>query len=122
MKKDIKKLWVKALRSGEFKQGKGFLENEGQYCALGVLSLLSLVDGQCTYNIQGSVGTFDNCKFSLSYNTMVWAGIAIEDDAFLERGAGAVKFIYKGKETSIQELNDSGITFKKLATIIEDFL
>jgi hypothetical protein len=34
---DFKKRWVEALRSGEFKQGQGYLEYEGKFCCLGVL-------------------------------------------------------------------------------------
>lgn len=46
--KKVKKEWVKALRSGEYKQGRGALckETGGQYlfCALGVLADIA-VDG-----------------------------------------------------------------------------
>ena len=39
MNQDIKKLWVAALRSGEYKQGKCSLisNNKKQFCCLGVL-------------------------------------------------------------------------------------
>lgn len=41
MKPDIKERWVAALRSGEYKQGKGTLKERGDcpplYCCLGVL-------------------------------------------------------------------------------------
>ncbi len=30
------KLWIAALRSGEYQQGTGFLNPEGKYCCLGV--------------------------------------------------------------------------------------
>lgn len=37
MKPEFKKVWVEALRSGEFEQGRGRLRNsEGGYCCLGV--------------------------------------------------------------------------------------
>lgn len=32
--------WVRALRSGEFKQGRGQLRHAGRYCCLGVLCQL----------------------------------------------------------------------------------
>ena len=38
MKKSIKKLWLKALRSGGYEQGKGQLRNDNKYCCLGVLA------------------------------------------------------------------------------------
>jgi hypothetical protein len=122
MDKNIKKLWVQPLRSGEFEEGKGYLVRHDRYCALGVLSLLSLLHGQCTYNEEAGIGLFDNKRFSLSYNTMKWAAIAQEGNEFLEPGAGKVKFIYQRKMVSIAGLNDSGMTFPDLAKIIEKLL
>lgn len=41
MDKNIKKLWVEALRSGKYKQGKNYLhrviDGENRFCCLGVL-------------------------------------------------------------------------------------
>ena len=39
MKKTLKRKWIAALRSGEFKQAKHKLFNEGGYCCLGVLAV-----------------------------------------------------------------------------------
>ena len=33
----VVKRWVDALRSGEYKQGRNFLERDGKFCCLGVL-------------------------------------------------------------------------------------
>ena len=33
--------WLKALRSGKYKQGKGTLEDEGKFCCLGVLQKIA---------------------------------------------------------------------------------
>jgi hypothetical protein len=33
----IKRKWLKALRSGKYKQGTGALRSDGSYCCLGVL-------------------------------------------------------------------------------------
>lgn len=42
MDKDIKEKWVKALRSGEYKQGTGtFLDDKNRYCCLGVLCAIT---------------------------------------------------------------------------------
>lgn len=40
MDREIKKLWVEALRSGHFKQAKGRLVDDGAYCCLGVLCVV----------------------------------------------------------------------------------
>lgn len=116
MNANIKKLWIKALRSGEFKQYRGRLEKDGKYCALGVLSVLALLDGVCTYNEDKEGGRFDNKKFGLSFNVMVWAGL---QNIYFEN-AGYVSLKVSGKKTTIAALNDSGATFSEIADIIED--
>ena len=110
MDKKVKETWIKALKSGEFKQGRGYLERDGKYCALGILSLLSLIEGQCTYNQIDGLGKFDNKRFTLSYNTLTWAGMDLEDFK--------AEVIYEGELTSIGDLNDRGLSFKELARII----
>jgi len=122
MDQRIKKLWIKALLSGEFKQCKGHLSKNGQYCALGVLSVLALLDGVCTYNEEDGVGLFDNRKFLLSYNVMKWANIAQEKERFLDPDEHSVKINIKGKWTSVMELNDEGKSFKEIASLIERYL
>ena len=37
MNAELKAKWVDALRSGEYRQGTGWLERGGAYCCLGVL-------------------------------------------------------------------------------------
>ncbi len=111
MIKKTKEMWIQALKSGEFKQGTQYLERDGQYCAIGVLSLLSLIEGQCTYNQIDGTGKFDNKRFTLSYNTLTWAGLGLEDFK--------VDVIYEGESTSIADLNDRGLSFKELARIID---
>ena len=37
MNKEIKDKWVKALRSGEYKQGRFYLQQDNLFCCLGVL-------------------------------------------------------------------------------------
>lgn len=45
MPKELKEKWTAALRSGEYKQGKGVLRDEnGAYCCMGVLQMI--VDGE----------------------------------------------------------------------------
>lgn len=52
MNKRVKKLWIKALRSGKYKQGRGHLKSNEEgvsyYCCLGVLCELALKDGVLT--------------------------------------------------------------------------
>jgi hypothetical protein len=37
MNQEIKREWIEALRSGKYKQARGFLRYRGGYCCLGVL-------------------------------------------------------------------------------------
>lgn len=115
MKKNIKDLWIKALKSGEFDQTQGHLELNGRYSALGVLSVLALINGICTYDERSDGGRFDGRMSSLSYNVMNWAGIK----NYLDPGAGLVRFMQSGNERSIAEINDEGSDFKEIARLIE---
>ena len=53
------KKWVKALNSGEFKQGQMRLYDpeKNSYCCLGVLCDLALVEGVCSYDERGFYGS-----------------------------------------------------------------
>lgn len=58
MNKEIKKRWIEALRSGEYKQGKGRLcalneDNTYSYCCLGVLADLRLKESLDGDNKEG---------------------------------------------------------------------
>lgn len=57
MDKKLKDKWVKALRSGEYRQGKGalcyHLSVEKRYCCLGVLAkTLDILDNENIVNIE----------------------------------------------------------------------
>lgn len=42
MNERVKRLWLKALRSGEYKRGTAYLKNGNRFCCLGVLCDLYL--------------------------------------------------------------------------------
>jgi hypothetical protein len=46
MKPELKAKWVAALRSGEYPQGKDFLQSNGKFCCLGVLCEVAGIHGQ----------------------------------------------------------------------------
>jgi hypothetical protein len=116
MKREIKNTWIKALRSGEFKQTYGQLEVQGEYCALGVLSVLALLKGICTYDLKEDGGRFDNRRTTLSYNVMNWAGIK---DFLDDPEACKCPITIQGIKTSIADLKDQGLSFEELAIIID---
>lgn len=49
MDKQIKAKWVKALRSGKYKQGRQKLARGGRYCCLGVLRKIAFHGSKARY-------------------------------------------------------------------------
>lgn len=87
MNPDIKKQWVEALRSGEYKQGRNALRTGDDYCCLGVLTDLAVRAGIgswskvsfATYSIFEFVetGDLEELKWGgvLPPAVCIWAGI-----------------------------------------------
>ena len=121
MNKEIAKKWVEALRSGEYEQGRRALRSgDSKYCCLGVLCKIveKEVDGRWlpVYNENGDYG------FSTPENT--WAGMPGSDVDTFVNGKGGDDYIYNyaynGRETDLASLNDDGVTFDEIATLIEE--
>lgn len=99
-----RKLWVKELRSGRIKQGRGQLEKrDGSMCCLGVLSKLSGAER----NTDNSLITYDNNRFAASQTAREWVG--------LSNDVGG----YDRNIKSLAADNDDGMIFAELADIIE---
>jgi hypothetical protein len=125
MKQSVRK-WLKALRSGEFKQGKGYLasvDHRGSesYCCLGVACELfrrenpevidrkrvdGAVAGNCT-NI-AEIIQFNGENLYLPKEVRDWLGLKNRLGA---DGSGRVNLSY---------LNDEGLSFEGIATTIEN--
>jgi hypothetical protein len=97
MKKRVKKLWVEALRSGEFRQGKGALhpnhKNGGGYCCLGVLCELhrrETGEGKWQKNAWGDreyVVNGHSSDSDLPLPVMEWAGLTRATPILIEAGS-----------------------------------
>lgn len=99
MKKAIATKWVKALRSGKYKQGRGCLLDEGKYCCLGVLcEVVSPESRDWYFGAQLTKTIAGKC------------GIKSLDGALPE----------SSESYSLSILNDSGVSFETIAKIIED--
>lgn len=104
MKKLIKKIWLEALLSGNYKQGRARLkDSEGKYCCLGVLcdlhrkeTNLENWDGKSNYY-------FEEDKY-LPQEVIEWAELKTYNPI------------------NLGETNDSGASFEQIANIIEDRL
>ena len=126
MKKEVAKKWVKALRSGKYKQGDGCLKqtnlkkNKTYHCCLGVLCEL--------YNEQMSkskkrklsdtvdkhgLHSFDKDIEVLPNSVKEWAGL------FGKTGKFTDVVPSNNDYTSLTEMNDLGCSFKMIANTIE---
>ena len=113
MKAEVKELWLKALRSGDYKQGKGALRSDDTslrsddtYCCLGVLCDLfpgdewAMEEGEW---LMGSEASY------LPPSVMEWAGL---DEHVPRVPLG-------GRMVSLALVNDTGRPFEEIADLIE---
>jgi hypothetical protein len=122
MKEDIKAQWLTALRSGEYKQGKGFLKsiiesNEPRYCCLGVLCELAEKAGVTTQDplFKGdNTWSFDGNVSFLPAKVAAWAGIDYQGKKYETREDGA-RYVF----VDLAELNDYRLDFAEIANVIE---
>jgi hypothetical protein len=111
MNQDIKRRWVEALRSGQYKQGQLFLHSEDSFCCLGVLTDLYCLD----HNIQWRKAWLGSAEKSFNSETerlhpkvLEWAGLNSPDPI-----AGSFH---------LSQFNDNGGTFTQIADLIERHL
>lgn len=108
MKKTVMKKWVKALRSGEYKQTKGRLRNSVGFCCLGVLCDIYAKDKKIKefwipYGHAFSAGDTD----------AVFLPTHIKKYSNLKSVNGSIG------NMSLAGQNDRGKTFPEIADIIE---
>ena len=128
MKQNIMKKWIKALRSGKFKQGIGMLKQfnskgQARHCCLGVLCELYNEEMKKNHKKTLSEKICDNA-FGSQYGYTTFNGVA---DSLPERvsdwsGIGTSFGRFYGKDTlpeALADLNDSGRKFNTIANIIE---
>lgn len=92
MKKAIKKKWVKALRSGEFKRCAGVLGFNGHFCCLGVLRHIEFPRSRSSFN---------------------------DENAFLSDRHLKLFGLTDDEQQSLASMNDRGASFNKIANWIE---
>jgi hypothetical protein len=122
MNKEIKQRWCKALKAGNYIQTSGtYLADNSGYDALGLLCDLYILDTDNNfwlYNMITHRYELDGQDNVLPLAVADWAGIP--QTPLIDRFV--VPVIWEGKMTNIAKLNDSGMTFKQLADIIEQKL
>jgi len=104
MKKSIAKKWIAALRSGKYKQGTHALKFRDEYCCLGVLCSIS----PWRYNYTQMTDKHGMLNKILPEKVVKWAG--------MKKATGKYT-----NATSLAIDNDQGMSFNKIAEIIEKY-
>jgi hypothetical protein len=130
MNADVKKMWLDALRSGEYAQGRSTLRSPSGYCCLGVLCDLAVKNGVIpepqehkNKNRESGISHYgygqheDESGHVMSHSAYlpeavaVWAGTSRFGDRYAPNG--------EPWPLSLAGLNDQGATFAEIADIIE---
>lgn len=124
MKPAIKKQWLEALTSGNYKQGKNCLNNGNKFCCLGVLSDLYAKK----HNIEWEKEKYENDKLFnedsvLPSKVKQWAGLSRKNPRVILTDKATKKLGYEnGGKEDLATLNDEGCSFKVIAECIEKSL
>lgn len=88
---EVKSEWCEALRSGKYKQGRGFLhdDNDNSYCCLGVLQALRKLPKDD------------------------------EGDEYIDPPHAEIFGLKIGKQMDLAAMNDDGQSFAEIASYIE---
>jgi hypothetical protein len=111
------KLWVEALRSDEYKQGKGRLRQDDEFCCLGVAcDVFRKATGEGEW-----LGRVDAPVFDISESRKMSFFLPVEVQKWL---AGSFSFNdmvrYEGGYWPLVLLNDEeGLTFAQIADLLE---
>jgi len=112
MNKRVKRMWLKALRSGEYVQTKGKLLKIGKrfdmFCCLGVLCDLHALETGNGWDEELYLGSLSCLPIAVTE----WAGI--------KDNRGSIGVDLEHGERDLMELNDEGTSFKKISKIIEE--
>lgn len=131
----VKEMWLHALRSGEYKQGRNFLRDGDRYCCLGVLCDLAESHGivesrHLTVREIEDLANRDQREdepfgyysepqeyihddaIQLPVAVQAWAGLQTADP-LVPHGSGRI---------TLANLNDRGHSFTEIADVIEQGL
>ena len=117
---DNAKKWVKALRSGEYKQGKYALCNPltDKYCCLGVAADLYVKEvGDIPVEDSGDLRAYDGRDVYPPPAVVEWVGLKDNSGRYVKPGEEVTPL---GGITSLAYNNDEdGFSFDQIADIIE---
>ena len=105
MKKEIKDRWVQALRSGEYKQGKGVLRQGENFCCLGVLCDITKEELGIEWTHARYGNYIDGERVVLPPRVRDYAGLTKRNPEI--------------EGMTLSDTNDSGADFDVIADLIE---
>lgn len=120
LRPSVRKAWVEALRSGEYKQAHDALRSNGNFCCLGVLCDLASRDGVGAW--EDPTDADHRTRFKTESNTDLMMPLPEVNEW---AGAGRVPALnpwrVEGRGASIElaVLNDEGSSFEYIADVIE---
>jgi hypothetical protein len=121
MKPAIKKRWLAWLRDPENKQSSGFLQDANGFCCLGGLCELAVDDGIIEKRVSYTgIWEYDGRRDYLPDKVAAWAGLFNEDGKVVNRPAVFAKGDIS--KTSLDTLNDDGVSFSEIARLIDKHL
>lgn len=117
MNQNIKQLWLKSLRSGEYQQTKHMLrddESRNRFCCLGVLCDLHSKETGVNWS-RDNIGhySYGDSEATLPNMVVVWAGLLTFNPI--------VRSKYHADDI-LSAVNDRGTSFEEIANIIEEQL
>jgi hypothetical protein len=119
MKENIKKAWVKALRSGEYKQGRGYLcathKGVDSYCCLGVLANECLEGEWVIHDGDGDIFIIWSYGNRSENGEKRWGMLPTACTKYFDINNGCWMDI-------LSEMNDQGKSFEEIADWIERYL
>ena len=126
MNPEIKKDWLEALRSGEYKQGEHTLRDGDMYCCLGVLTDLYIKSEE---GIQNDA-QWNDYDVLLDIEVIEWAELDDKKYNMDEKNISEEDMSYdikllpenEGYETTLAGLNDNRQSFREISNIIEEQL
>jgi len=117
MKKEVKDLWVEALKSGEYIQGHQYLNIDNSFCCLGVLCEVAIKSGLALEKtFGGGYYVYGEDSYNmLPQKVMEWAGMRSRAGEFSSSS------LYRHPKNSLWALNDvQRYSFEQLAAVIEE--
>lgn len=132
MDSSFKQMWVRALRSGKYKQATGALRNEDGFCCLGVLCDVydsdkwkeptPKVDWEDESDDEDYKWIYEHHGDNYAFEATEVLPVHITRIAGLAAQNPEVPYGVGGTMTQLAVINDSGATFAQIADLIETHL